>query len=97
MSWAISPTTTATRISSSRSSPDDTATSPLLTTNKPFAEWAEVFPNASCVVTLVDRLTHHAEIVKIEANSYRRKEAKEAAEKRAKARAKRRSAARRRS
>ncbi len=66
----------------------------LLTTNKPFAEWAEVFPNASCVVTLVDRLTHHAEIVKIEANSYRRKEAKEAAEKKAKDRAKRRSAAR---
>ncbi len=69
----------------------------LLTTNKPFAEWGEVFPNASCVVTLVDRLTHHAEIVKIEANSYRREEAKEAAEKKAKDRAKKRSAARRRS
>ena len=68
----------------------------LLTTNKPFAEWSEVFPNASCVVTLVDRLTHHAEIVKVEGDSYRRKEAKEAAANKAKDRAKRRTAARRR-
>ena len=47
----------------------------VLTTNKPFAEWNEVFPNASCVVTLVDRLVHHAEIVQIDADSYRLKEA----------------------
>jgi DNA replication protein DnaC len=47
----------------------------LITTNKPFAEWNEVFPNASCVVTLVDRLVHHAEIVQIDADSYRLKEA----------------------
>ena len=66
----------------------------LLTTNKPFAEWGEVFPNASCVVTLVDRLTHHAEIVKIEGESYRRKEAKEAAANKAKIRAKKRKASR---
>lgn len=48
----------------------------VITTNKPFAEWNEVFPNASCVVTLVDRLVHHAEIVQIDADSYRLKEAK---------------------
>lgn len=48
----------------------------IITTNKPFAEWNEVFPNASCVVTLVDRLVHHAEIVQIDADSYRLKEAK---------------------
>jgi len=66
----------------------------LLTTNKPFAEWAEVFPNASCVVTLVDRLTHHSEIVKIEGESY--KEAKEAAAKKAQIRAKRRTSRARR-
>ena len=69
----------------------------LLTTNKPFAEWGEVFPNASCVVTLVDRLTHHAEIAVIEGESYRRKEAKEAAAKKAKIRAKRRRTSRARS
>jgi len=28
----------------------------LLTTNRPFAEWNQTFPNASCVITLVDRL-----------------------------------------
>lgn len=48
----------------------------IITTNKPFAEWNEVFPNASCVVTLVDRLVHHAEIVQIDADSYRLREAK---------------------
>jgi hypothetical protein len=26
----------------------------VLSTNKPFAEWPSVFPNAACVVTLVD-------------------------------------------
>jgi DNA replication protein DnaC len=49
----------------------------LLTTNKPFAEWNEVFPNATCVVTLVDRLVHKAEIVQINADSFRLKEARE--------------------
>ena len=51
----------------------------VLTTNKPFAEWNEVFPNSSCVTALVDRLVHRAEIVVIEGNSYRAKEAKERA------------------
>ena len=49
----------------------------ILTSNKPFTQWSEVFPNASCVVALVDRLIHKAEIIKIEADSYRRKEAQE--------------------
>lgn len=49
----------------------------LLSTNKAFAEWGEVFPHAACVVTLVDRLIHRAEVIDIEAESYRLKEAKE--------------------
>lgn len=36
----------------------------ILTTNRPFGEWGDVFPNAACVVTLVDRLVHKAEVVK---------------------------------
>ena len=64
--------------------------STLITTNKPFAEWTEVFPNAACVVTLIDRLVHHAEIVQIEGDSYRLKEAKEEAARKAKERAARR-------
>lgn len=59
----------------------------ILTTNKPFAEWNEVFPNSSSVTALVDRLLHHAEIVKIEGESYRAKEAKERAAEKARKRA----------
>jgi len=62
----------------------------ILTTNKPFAEWNEVFPNASSVTALVDRLLHHAEIVKIEGDSYRVKEAKQQAEEKARKRTARR-------
>ena len=54
--------------------------STLVTTNKTFSEWSEVFPNAACVVSLVDRLIHHSEIISIEGESYRLKEAKERAE-----------------
>lgn len=60
----------------------------ILTTNRPFAEWSEVFPNATCVVTLVDRLTHHAEVIPIVGNSYRAKEAAERAAAKSKARRK---------
>lgn len=63
----------------------------LLTTNKPFKEWADVFPNATSVVTLVDRLVHRCEIVTVEGASYRLKESKQ----HAKDRAKKRSAAKR--
>jgi len=57
--------------------------STIVTTNRPFAEWREVFPNATCVVSLVDRLVHHAEILAIEGESYRFKEAQERASQRA--------------
>jgi len=53
----------------------------LVSTNKAFADWAEVFPHAACTVTLVDRLVHRAEIVEIEGDSYRLKEAKERTDK----------------
>ena len=48
----------------------------VLTTNKPFAEWNSVFDSAACLVTLIDRLCHRCEIVAIEGQSYRVKEAK---------------------
>jgi DNA replication protein DnaC len=53
--------------------------STVITTNRAFAEWGEVFPNAACVVSLVDRLMHRAEVVRIEGESYRAKEARERA------------------
>jgi DNA replication protein DnaC len=61
--------------------------STLVTTNRPFAEWGEVFPNAACVVSLVDRLVHNSEIIRIDGESYRLKEAKERSEARRKQRA----------
>lgn len=47
----------------------------VLTTNLAFRDWHTIFPNASCAVGLVDRLTHHAAIVKITGDSYRLREA----------------------
>jgi hypothetical protein len=47
---------------------------------------ASVFPNAACVVTLVDRLLHRSEILAIEGDSFRLKEATERAAAKAKAR-----------
>jgi DNA replication protein DnaC len=50
----------------------------VITTNLPFKQWDTVFPNAACAVALIDRLTHHAEIIAIEGESYRKREAEEA-------------------
>ncbi len=61
--------------------------STLVTTNRPFSEWNEVFPNAACVVSLIDRLVHHSEIIVIEGESYRMKEAHERAAKQHKSKA----------
>ena len=58
----------------------------ILTTNRAFTEWNQVFPNATCVVALIDRLVHRSEILSIDGESYRLKEAKERAAKRAAAR-----------
>lgn len=49
----------------------------IVTTNRPFGEWGEVFPNAACVVSIIDRLCHHAEILVLDGESYRMKEARE--------------------
>jgi len=56
----------------------------LVTTNRPFSEWNDVFPNAACVVSLIDRLVHHSEVLAIEGESYRMKEAQEQASNRRK-------------
>ena len=50
----------------------------VVTTNLPFKQWDTVFPNAGCAVALIDRLTHHAEIITIEGESYRKREAEQA-------------------
>jgi DNA replication protein DnaC len=58
----------------------------LITTNKAFKDWDTVFPNAACIATLLDRMTHHADISIIEGQSYRIRESEEeSARRRAKA------------
>jgi DNA replication protein DnaC len=54
----------------------------VITTNLAFKDWPSVFPNATCVTALVDRLTHHADICLIEGQSYRLREAEEARKRR---------------
>lgn len=47
----------------------------LLTTNKPFKQWASVFNNDSTIASAVlDRLLHHSQTVVIEGTSYRMKD-----------------------
>jgi len=51
----------------------------IVTTNKIFKGWGEIFPNAACVVTLVDQLVHHSEIISIKGRSWRHHEAEQRA------------------
>ena len=48
----------------------------VLTTNLTFAKWPAIFPGAACTTALIDRIVHHAEIITLEGNSYRVREAK---------------------
>jgi DNA replication protein DnaC len=52
--------------------------STVLTTNLAFRDWNTVFPNAACTTALIDRLVHRADIIAIEGESYRKREAEEA-------------------
>jgi DNA replication protein DnaC len=49
--------------------------STLITTNLAFRDWNTVFPNAACTTALIDRLVHRADIIAIQGESYRRREA----------------------
>jgi DNA replication protein DnaC len=60
--------------------------STVMTSNKPFSEWSAVFGGAGCVSAIVDRVVHKVEIVKVDGESYRQKEAMERAEQKAKER-----------
>jgi len=51
----------------------------IVTTNRAFKEWNQVFPNATCIATLLDRLTHHADVTVIDGLSYRVKESEQEA------------------
>lgn len=48
----------------------------VLTTNRAFAEWNQIFEGSACLTTLIDRLCHRVEIVEIDGDSYRQTEGK---------------------
>jgi len=50
----------------------------IITSNKSFESWAEVFPDAVIASAVLDRLVHHAHLVPIVGDSYRMKDLKAA-------------------
>jgi DNA replication protein DnaC len=75
--WTLSPrvrtsSSSGTKVSARRCSPRTSCISRryeqrsiILTTNLVFKDWNTVFPNASRAAALIDRLTHHAEIIRM--------------------------------
>lgn len=49
----------------------------VLTTNLAFKDWPTTFPNSACTTALIDRIVHHADVIVIEGDSYRRREAQQ--------------------
>jgi DNA replication protein DnaC len=61
----------------------------ILTTNLLFRDWHTIFPNATCATALIDRIVHHADVISIDGDSYRAREAELEAQARAQRRPKR--------
>ena len=45
----------------------------LITANQPFGEWGRIFPDQAMTLATVDRLVHHATILEMNVESYRRR------------------------
>ena len=46
----------------------------IVTSNKPFGRWGEVFGDDVVAAAMIDRLVHHAEVVSLKGDSYRLKD-----------------------
>jgi DNA replication protein DnaC len=46
----------------------------IVTSNKPFGRWGEVFGDDTVAAAMIDRLVHHAEVVSMRGDSYRLKD-----------------------
>lgn len=53
----------------------------VITTNLAFKDWGNIFQGAAYVTALIDRLTHHCQVIKISADSYRTRESIQAKKK----------------
>jgi DNA replication protein DnaC len=47
----------------------------LITANQPFGKWGRIFPDRAMTLAAIDRLVHHATILEMNVESYRRREA----------------------
>lgn len=45
----------------------------IITSNQPFSQWDQIFPDTIMTVAAIDRIIHHASIIEIDSQSYRRK------------------------
>jgi DNA replication protein DnaC len=45
----------------------------IVSSNKPFSRWGEVFGDDTVAAAMIDRLVHHAEIINLKGDSYRLK------------------------
>src|SRR5438552_13661245 len=46
----------------------------IVTSNKPFSAWGEIFGDEVTAAAMIDRLVHHAEIIALKGDSYRLKD-----------------------
>ena len=46
----------------------------VLTTNRVFKDWGQIFNDSTVAAAVVDRLAHHSEVVLVEGTSYRVKD-----------------------
>ena len=50
----------------------------IITSNQPFGEWDQIFPDNAMAVAAIDRLIHHATIINVQEQSYRKAKADKA-------------------
>lgn len=48
----------------------------IVTSNQPFSHWDQIFPDTLMTVAAIDRIIHHATIIEIDGDSYRKKHQK---------------------
>jgi DNA replication protein DnaC len=48
--------------------------STIITTNRPFAQWGEIFDNTTVATAIADRLVYNSEVLILEGSSYRKRE-----------------------
>jgi DNA replication protein DnaC len=46
----------------------------IVTSNKPFSGWGDIFGDEVTAAAMIDRLVHHAEIIALKGDSYRLKD-----------------------